>query len=495
MQATSKQKEPTRPRRWVCLLVLVLQAALVVGFAWGLRTESFPLGVPGEWEWPRLPEGIQPLAWQRTIAIAGLLAYSGFAALGWKGLSGDRGRGRTRQATWLLGLVIAGIGVQWAILFGAPEGFGLAKWVTLAWKGSSGYYNVARDQIEDTKTFWADYPTWIQDQDALHVGTHPPGLFLWAKSALSLMERFPELARFVDENLPGSVRDGFREIIGPLPRADRASLALTGALTLFACVLTVVPLYLFARGAGGSPATSWASAVFWPLIPSAILFQPTADTAFPLLSTAALAFAVRGRPGSAIASGVVLAIGMLLSLVFLAVGLIVALMSLTANGLSVRQRLTLTLWTGVGFLALTLATWVISGANPFVIWWWNQTNHARFYEEFPRSYLAWIVVNPIELAVAIGLPAMVWIVIGLANRTAPRGPWLTLLVLVLLTLTGRSLSEVARLWLPFLPPLLIAAGAGFSRLGGGPITLAITLTLIGSQALVLQEWIQVVYPV
>ena len=111
--------------------------------------------------------------------------------------------------------------------------------------------------------------------------------------------------------------------------------------------------------------------------------------------------------------------------------------------------------------------WVLTRANPLTVWTWNLKNHARFYVEYPRTYLAWLVVNPIELAVALGLPAVVWCLVGLAGpRSVPRVAWATLAVLVLLNLIGRNMGEVARLWMLFLPPLLTAAGAGFSSAGG-----------------------------
>ena len=67
-------------------------------------------------------------------------------------------------------------------------------------------------------------------------------------------------------------------------------------------------------------------------------------------------------------------------------------------------------------------------------------------------------------------------------------------MLLLLTLTGRNLSEVARLWLPFCPMLLAAAGPGQARLGGGPATLALTLLLMAAQVVAMELAIQVVYP-
>ncbi len=115
--------------------------------------------------------------------------------------------------------------------------------------------------------------------------------------------------------------------------------------------------------------------------------------------------------------------------------------------------------------------------------------------QFPRSYTAWVVVNPIELAIGLGLPATVWGVIGLAGKDAPKPALAAVVVLVFLTISGKNLSEVARLWLPLMPALLVAAGRGFQRLDADAGAVAVTLGLLGAQTLALQTMIQVVYPV
>ncbi len=143
------------------------------------------------------------------------------------------------------------------------------------------------------------------------------------------------------------------------------------------------------------------------------------------------------------------------------------------------------------------AGWLTTGADPLVVWKWNLHHHARFYLEYPRTYLAWLLVNPIELAIAVGLPAVVWSLVGFIGdrRYVPRVAWCALAVLILVNLTGRNMGEVARLWMLFLPPLLTAAGVGLTRFGGGPKTLLITSLLIAIQTLALQTLMQVVYPV
>ena len=56
------------------------------------------------------------------------------------------------------------------------------------------------------------------------------------------------------------------------------------------------------------------------------------------------------------------------------------------------------------------------------------------------------------------------------------------------------MGEVARLWMLFMPPFLVAAARGFNRLGGGPISWP-SRRPVGLQTLALQAMIQVVYPV
>ncbi len=475
------------------LLVLIAQTAVVVLFVVGLRREWFPLGVPGDWTWSRLPVEITTTALDWLIGLVTIATFAGFVGLGSRMLSGASGR--LREAVWLTLLALASIAVQLGLQSAAPTGYGLTKWaIALHSSGSNGYYTVARQQKDDPWRFWADYPDWIIRQDALHIGTHPPGLLLGWRAVIGLFRTHPAWAQAVVATLPRSVLDGFDVISGYdlLPLPDRAALGLVGALTLLACALTVVPLYLLARCHFPAP-TAWAASAFWPLVPSAILFQPTADTAFPLLATSALALAVRERRWSAALAGVVLAVGMTFTLAFLAVGLIVALILATTRGDRIGRRVERIAWTGAGFLLPTLALWAYSSANPFVIWWWNSRHHARFYVEYPRRYAAWMIANPIELAVALGLPVTTWLLIGLTR--AGRATWATLAVLALLQISGRNLSEVARIWLLFLPPLLLAAAAGLTRCGGRAATLSTTVSLLGLQTLALQATIQVVYAV
>jgi methylthioxylose transferase len=491
-------------------LILIVQAALVVLLLIAVEKKRMPLGVPGEWEWLRVP--YRPPWLGLLLAGLSVVAYAGFVALGLRSMAARKSR--RIEAAWLTGLLAAAVGIQVMIPMGAPEGFDLAKWASVNYVSSAtGYFRIARQQaVHDPWQFLAKYPEWIRSQDSLHIGTHPPGLIVVQCMLLRVMEQHPAVADLLLDRMPATVELGFRAFAGydpqPLTRAERAGLFATALLTLFACAGTVVPLYLLARVALPAPA-AWAAAALWPLASAPNLFQPVADTAYPLLSTSALAlvswaawFQQRShRPRFAAiylaaASGVVMALGMACTLAFIPVGLIVALVLGLNFSVRWQMRALLIFATGLGFLSIFLIGWVATGADPLIIASWNLYHHARFYDEYPRTYRLWLVANPIETAIALGLPSVVWCAVGLlAARRVPISVWSTLLVLVLANLVGRNLGEVARLWMLYMPPLLVAAGHGCNRLGGGPTSLAASIVLLGLQTLALQSMIQVVYPV
>jgi len=490
--------------RRVPVLTLLVSAALVAGSSFAVHSGKIPLGVPGEWEWLR--HSYAPAAADVFLAGASVAGYAVFAGLGMDALKVRPSR--RREAFAVLLLSAASVAVQAAAQTGAPAGYGLAKWVlALHPEGASGYLTVAKNEAHDLRAFLYLYPDWVRGQDALHIGTHPPGLVACEAALLHTMEGSPAAARFVLRRVPESVAQMLRiyAIENPMTAAERATMAVTGFLTLLACGATVVPLYLLARATLPAPA-AWSAAALWPVVPAAVLFQPLADTGFPLLSTTALALAAHagGRStsrrslGLGFAAGVVLGLGMQLTIAFLAVGLVVAVVIAADRQTPVRVRLATILATGLGFAALTAAVWVATRANPVVIWWWNQRNHVRFYAEYPRTYRVWIVVNPVELFLALGIPVSAWACLGLATtppREIPRVVVATAALLAFLTLGGRNLSEVGRLWLPFMPALLVGAGAAMGRSGAGPRSFAATVLLVGTQTLLLQAMIQVVCPV
>ncbi len=512
---------------WKVNLALGAASILVLGLLTGVYAGDVPLGIAGEWEWPWI--SFEPSIARLLTAGAGVAAYGWFAARGCRSLEASSPTGR-REAGWVAGLTVAAVAVQVLIAVGASSPYGLTRWSCIhLLTEATGYYDVARREAgPDPWKFLAEYPSWVEAQPPGHLAVHPPGLIAGYRGLIALMDRFGPAADLLNALTPPDVDQGFREIESrrnaAIPRTDRAALYLASLITLLACAGTVAPLYLLARESL-PPKPAWIAAALWPLSPALNLFQPLPDAAFPLLSATALASAAwavkrvvkRGQAVKrgqeplllkaikvpdpflrplAIASGAVMGFGLLFTLALLPVGLIVALVVLTTRSTSWRGRFQVIGWIGVGCVAVVAVAGLGAGVDLPTVWIWNLRKNAGFYEGSLRSYLPWVLANPVELVVAAGLPAALWSLIALTadRRRAPRAFWSALLVTALADLSGGNRGEVARLWMIFLPPLFTAVGVGLDRLGGGGRAVFATIALTGIQTLGLQSLIQVVYP-
>ena len=460
--------------RWKLWLILTVQAALVVLLAVAVRTGLMPLGIRGEWEWMRLADGARPPWDWLALAAAGVAAYAAFVGLGLRGPRGARHRDGPRRAGWPRSSSPS-IAVQVAIPIGAPDEYDLTKWAYVNYlPGSTGYFKIARDQAaQDPWQFLARYPDWIRDQDSLHIGTHPPGLIVAQCILLRTMERNPALAGFLTAiTCRRRSRSGFGSSRAidrrPIRRSERAALYATALLTLLACAGTVVPLYLLARAAMPAPA-AWAAAALWPLVPAANLFQPVADTTYPLLSTSAwalAAWAVRwqhGRDRPALAG--LLAGRGLGARDGLRHGLHARVPAGRADRRADRRAPTARQPADAGRadpgdgrrLPGLRAGRLARSPGPI-----RSSSGAGTCTTTRGSTTS--ILAPIRSG--SGSTRSSWrsrsacrrssgVVVGLlAPRTVPASVWATLFVLVLVNLTGRNMGEVARLWMLFTPPFL-----------------------------------------
>ena len=119
----------------------------------------------------------------------------------------------------------------------------------------------------------------------------------------------------------------------------------------------------------------------------------------------------------------------------------------------------------VGFSAAT-------NCNMLSVWQTNLTNHGAFYDEHVRTVWKWLIVNPIELGMAVGLPVALCALVSLwfacsAQTENSRRECGTLgidvsasvvVTIGALWLSGRNSGEAARLWCFLTPWLLVLTG-------------------------------------
>ncbi|MFM7315566.1 MAG: hypothetical protein ACKO5E_01345, partial [bacterium] len=127
----------------------------------------------------------------------------------------------------------------------------------------------------------------------------------------------------------------------------------------------------------------------------------------------------------------------------------------------------------------------------------------RFSVEYPRSYIKWIIADAGEVAFGIGLPVFflitltIYLILKNRKEIEPREMMpmgITLVIMFFLAISGKSLSEVSRLWLPFFPILLSGIAVVLKKYNSRYFVSWILFWLM-VQVIWLQQIIQVVYAV
>ncbi len=308
---------------------IAIPASITLAVVMGVASKAFPLGVPGEWEWSRISS---PTNWAMIgFGVFAVVCFSWFVGALQANLR-KRG-GLWREALYLGFVWVFGIGLHLVVIESAPYGYGLSRWpIALGSSGSSGYYTLAR-----------------RDQDEPRISgrllevDQGPGRASHRHSSSRLADDQPLDPRTHDleprsGSHPGQLRPSVGDRRFPRPRRQVGlwdgrprRLRLLGAGVLLACISTTIPLYILAR-AYVEPSAALAASAFWIFAPAALLFQPTADAAYPLVSTSALAAAAWSletpRFGWVLAmvSGAFLALGTFFTLAFLPIGLVAAIL-------------------------------------------------------------------------------------------------------------------------------------------------------------------------
>ncbi len=468
---------------WIVTVVGLVLTTLV------LWLTPLPLGIPGEWTWPRIPADPQA---STNLFLAGLAGglYVGFIAYGTRRLRHPE-CSRLEEAVWVTMLGGASVFWIWNVQETAPPAGQLAKLpFVLYYPSSSGYFYKVRYESPQAGPLLSGYESLMAEGDHLHVGTHPPGLFLLFHGLRDFQQRFPGVTSWLYSWAPYSFRDAWEVVTENAARtehsvipADGVTLWLAGLLALLCAALTVWPLYVMLRW-NASRETAWLAAALWPTLPAASIFIPKSDAAYPLIAALLVLATVgswrRRSIGLAVLAGVILWLGLMASLAFLpvllfcGVWILFDLVSRWRQQQAGRGRLLFTTigWTSgfaVGFLLpIALLAWGCS-INLFRVWAWNYRNHAGFYDDFTRTWWAWLLVNPVELAFAVGWPVFVLMLLA-SLRLLKAGNWnsaacRTLLaggfVWGLLWLSGKNSGEAARLWLLFMPGNIWLVAQGF----------------------------------
>ncbi|MCA9074428.1 MAG: hypothetical protein KDA93_05295 [Planctomycetaceae bacterium] len=466
-----------------------------VGLTWGLLWgTTIPLGVPGEWTWPRTPDG-PDVFFGLVIALVIGAVYVAIAVWGSRQI---QSAGRVGRIGWLALLTVCGFVWLWTVQESASAPTNLEKVpYTIYYPRSSGYYTQAKSDVTTAGAFLAGYENLLAKRDYLHIGTHPPGLTLCYAGLMQWCDGSPGLTEFVLATVPASATDSLATIRAlaagrgrPLSNADEAALWLASLLTMAAVAMTCLGIYVLIRRYD-SPVTAWTLAALWPLVPAVAVFHPKSDVLFPLLAVGATVCWTRSCDRRsliwAIAAGFVLWLALMLSLAFITIAALLVVMTLW-EWFAPRQRSTPDVddepvWTAdqqlllltagaCGFLVPSLWMFWRFDINLFNVWRWNLSNHALFYDHNVRTWWKWLLVNPVELALGVGLPIAALALLSMRQLrqngefAARRASLPIALVCVwgLLWLSGKNMGEAARLWVLLMPWVVMTMATSVERM-------------------------------
>lgn len=452
-------------RRTALLLLPALFLILFVFTDW-LPWLRGPAPGTSEWYWPYL---LRPFSrwWSPFITGGGLLLIAAW----WL-----RRPAQTRHH-WaiLLALSAAMMGLQLSLIY-AHRPAVLAELVDRTLTILDGGFFVPAAELDDLGATLRDYPQQMPSFLSEHARTHPPGLIIANNRTIALFALFPDLSLTLAQQVyPGRCMDLW---LLERPFAVAAALLAWAILPLLAATLTLWPGYRLAQIWLDEEAARLATLLLTTL-PSLLLFAPKVVQLYPPLVLLLFLALVRGleRPS---AGWLLLAGGLYGLLTFLSLGNLAlalpiglyGLLDLWRNGrFTWRNSLATAVPLAFGGLSIWLFYWVGWGVPPWAI---IQTGLGQHYElvTLHRRYDWWLVWNLVDLLVFAGWPLLLGA--GLALGTAVtrlRAHHLTAVdqltlalfsLLLVLNLSGAARGEVGRLWLFWLPLLVIVAAGGLA---------------------------------
>jgi len=438
------------------LLLSLVLAGLILTDAWPYLRGPAP--GTGEWHWPYL---LRPFArwWPSLLGATALGALATY----WD----KKAPGRA----WpLLGVVAITIGLQLAIIYAERPNVGAELVDRTLSKDTSGYAAVA-GEIDDLNAVLREYPELMPTFDNEHARTHPPGLVAAHWLADRAFRAWPDLAQFVAR--PAQLWRCTDLWVIARPPGTIAALLVGALLPVLAAGLVPWAAYRLARRLYDERTARW-SALFSAAIPALLIFAPTPDQLFALLSLLSLwliAVGVLDRRVHWLAlGGIALSLMTMLSIGNAAwVFVVVCWLALVVarGGRPWRDHASGLAAFVVGLTSFWVIYWIGWGVAPWEIILTGLDQHRQLVTDF-RSYPLWLLYNPLDFTLFAG-PA---VVAGLAlqairsarrreARRPPAGPLPLILAfaLVALDLSGGTRGEVGRLWLVFMPLTAIVAAA------------------------------------
>ncbi len=445
-------------RRAIIGFTLIFSLVFVLDLYPGLRGG-------GGWQWPLLrPQHITPV-----LILAGLLLVyvTGAVAI----------RRAAHAVSWA---VLGGVALALAVtsIQGDPFFHVFTRTVSPVQTGASALAVriMARDGLHATLARWPEVMREALDLNLIHFTTSPPGQPLVHHALAKAFDAVP-IAQGI--SLPLRLYQCADVQVMKYTRGELVSAGVGMLMPLWAA-LAVIPLYFVLRDLSGSPDVARRGVLWFPLVPSVLLFAPVWNTLYPLLVVLAFALLVRGlmrrRMAGVLLAGGVMSVMTFLNFAALPVLLLFGVFTLgywyfVARAENDHPAFLWTVragvWFGLGLLSVWAVFFAASGVSPLDILRVTFTSHSALVQ---RNDLEWLLLHPYDVALFMGLPLAalaVWGMVMASRRAAPTALDIaaisTALMIIGVNLVGLVQGENGRILAYYAPFLIIAAARLLER--------------------------------
>ncbi len=454
-------------RRHTSTITLAVVLGLTACLGASLLCDWWPLlrgGFGWTWEYER-PTAATALRSLPTIAA--LLAYAGGVRL-------LRGRADWLHVAWSI-LGAAAIPVALLNVPGDPLFVLFSRTISRISTGAFAT-SLTITNVRETVTGWpAAMPGFWYPLP--HMSTTSPLWALLYYSVQGVLERLPTLSSWLAVPLIALRCQDFSFLA--LDDARIASIWL-GILSPAWAALTAIPVFLLGRQVGDRNLARRAVA-WWPAIPALTMFSATLSTAYVPLAIAAvcLFWAGLGSPAHPVpwhahwlrfATGFLLGLLVLWNFSLLPLLAFLGILTLlrwqwqssrpTLKGISWPALVVLEILAGAGLVWGLYTAW--AGHSPIALLRISMNVHLKL----DRPYWPWVALHTWDVILFSGLPVCGLAIVGALTRrgVAFRQHTVALAVtLILLVLSGTAQGETGRIWMYFMPLILVVAAGGLER--------------------------------
>lgn len=398
-----------------------------------------PAPYPPNWRWAYQPT---PLSFKLFVPLFLMLVIM------WTVYYFDKMK-KPKTTLLITILLLGGFLLQISLLFASRAGIAVLLHRIIS-PTINGYFTVSL-QKQSLPLFLKNF-TANMGSYPMYAKFHPPGavlFFSFLNACASILNfLFPVIAKLTPKHSDVAI------IWNGLNDAQKVSALLSGFIIAFLSYVTLIPLYLSGKILYGQQ-TAKRSIFLFLFIPNILLFVPLNDVFLPLFTVWSLYYFLISTEKQNIffsfLSGIVLFVGTFFSLTFLPLLLFFFIFLILQK--KIRKSVNLFLSFLIGFIIMPLLLLVLYHVDFISL----TQQMMQFHEtaQTGRNYWVWLFYNVYDFFIFVGIPLSTLFFYQIIKKNRDKLFLSFLIMFIFLELSGSVRGETGRIWLPFVPLVIL----------------------------------------